>query len=140
MSGPAFIPADRDLSRVDRTLHSKFLALQAKALEIGSPIFATEGMRTKERQAYLYALGRTITGLYADGRRIKIVTHAEPGESMHETGRAIDFAFERPKGQDIWKGPWFKIGELAEELGLEWGGRWVGRKQDMPHLQLPEET
>lgn len=127
MSLPIFVPADRDLSRVERELHSKFLALQAQAAAKGHPIFATEGKRTKDRQAYLYALGRTLPG--------RIVTQAEPGESLHEQGRAIDFAFDVPKGQDIWDGPWELIGELAEELGLLWGGRWT--RPDRPHVELP---
>lgn len=120
------VPADRDLSRVHRTLHSKFLALQAVMQELNAPIFATEGHRVKERQAYLYAIGRTLPG--------RIVTRARPGESMHERGLAIDFAFERPKGLNPYVGPWETAGAEAEKLGLVWGGRW--KHPDRPHLEL----
>lgn len=128
MSAPAFVPADRDLARVHRTLHSRFLALQAVMRELLDPIFATEGMRIRERQAYLYAIGRDLPG--------RIVTYAKPGESLHERGLAVDFAFDKPKGGNIWKGPWEVVGEQAERLGLVWGGRW--KRPDRPHLQLAE--
>lgn len=129
MTDPPFVPADRDLTRVERELHSRFLALQGLAREAGHPIFATEGARTRERQEYLYALGRTLPG--------KIVTHAMPGQSLHEKGRAIDFAFEKPKGENIWSGPWEAVGALAESAGLVWGGRWS--HPDRPHVELKEE-
>lgn len=130
MSVIVFVPADRDLSRVERELHSRYLAAKGELAEEGIHIRETEGKRTSERQAYLYALGRTLPG--------RIVTQAKPGRSLHETGRAIDFCFDLPKGQNPYadKLPWARVGEVMEKHGLKWGGRFS--RIDRPHVELPE--
>lgn len=132
MSEPAFVPADPDLNKVERELQSRYLAGKAELAEEGIHIRETEGLRDPKRgrQAYLYALGRTLPG--------KIVTNAKPGRSMHETGRAIDFCFDLPKGQNPYgeKLPWARVGEVMEKHGLKWGGRFS--RIDRPHVELKE--
>jgi peptidoglycan LD-endopeptidase CwlK len=65
--------------------------------------------RSAAYQAKLYAQGRTTPG--------PIVTHAKPGTSYHERGKAghIEVAFKDR----------FTMGEIAENAGLVWGGRWT---------------
>jgi peptidoglycan L-alanyl-D-glutamate endopeptidase CwlK len=94
----------------------------------------TNTLRTHADQAKLYAQGRTTPG--------KIVTWAKPGSSAHNYGLAWDFVPLRI-GKPVWTTRaaadlrlWTRMGEIAESLGLEWGGRW--QKVDMPHIQIRE--
>jgi peptidoglycan LD-endopeptidase CwlK len=96
--------------------------------------------RSYGEQGALYAQGRSRPGL--------IVTNAMPGESAHNRvigGRAAALAFDVVPilaGKPIWSlegrniDLWKHIGETGERLGLEWGGRWIGRAADFPHFQL----
>lgn len=136
-----FVPPERHLGHLCRALCLRWIGLEAGALERGFPIFLTEGWRSKERQLYLWSLGRTQTGEFIDPVKHRgVVTYAKPGESLHEQGRAIDVAFLRPKGKDIYVGPWDKLGALGVECGLVWGGNWPAPKTDRPHFQLPEDV
>ena len=112
-------------------LRMKWLRLAEACLALGFPIFLVEGYRTARRQEMLYAQGRSAPG--------NIVTHARAGCSMHESARAIDFAFRAP---DPWssKNPWVTVGHMAVALGLEWGGDWSEKKIDKPHLQYNPEN
>lgn len=86
-----------------------------------------EGLRTPERQAALYAQGRTTPG--------KIVTNTL--RSRHLNGEAADIAWLDKRGRPTWNAPaahWDLLGSAAEAHNLEWGGRWTMR--DMPHMQL----
>jgi len=98
---------------------------------LGKPVFVFEGFRTRERQAALYAQGRTAPG--------SIVTNAKPGESLHEKGKAVDVVFEKT----LWSNPpedWALLGMLAKAFGKElgvpvtWGGDW--RMKDFPHFEV----
>lgn len=90
----------------------------------------TEGVRSFEKQAALYAQGRSIPG--------KIVTNAQPGYSFHHYGLAFDSCFQGPdpfleknqKGYFYWR----EYGRLAEAHGLVWGGSFRLIK-DRPHCQ-----
>ena len=66
-------------------------------------------------------------------------SRAKPGESLHNfrPALAFDVAFLRPDGGTTWEFHHFeRWGELAEEIGLEWGGRWPFLV-DGPHVQWP---
>jgi hypothetical protein len=59
-------------------------------------------------------------------------------ESNHEYGTAFDVV-PLKDGRAWWSAPievWTKIGEIGESVGLKWGGRWEGKKQDLPHFEL----
>ena len=85
-----------------------------------------EGFRHPERQAELYAQGRTTPGA--------IVTFAKPGESLHEYGLAFDLV-EIKDNKALWiNDNWAKIGELGKSYGFRWGGDFISIK-DNPHFE-----
>lgn len=101
------------------------------ALYKNTPLRVTEGIRSMERQAALYAQGRETPG--------KIVTWSKPGTSLHHYGLALDVCF---KGADPYleKHPdgnflWGEYGRFSVAHGLIWGGLWDGRP-DRPHVEL----
>ena len=96
------------------------------------------GLRSWQQQDYLYSLGRTVKNMdgYSKDKPFgNIVTKARGGDSWHNYGLAVDIVF-KPAGAWSWdpKLPWKKLGELAENQGLEWGGRW--KFVDLPHVQM----
>lgn len=117
---------------------------------LGCPIFLTDTLRQPDAQDLLFAQGRSTPG--------RIVTSAEAWESWHQPwvqdavsglwkALAFDIGFrppddpETPEREDhhgvSWDGPWDLVGPMGEHLGLEWGGRWKGKKRDRPHFQDP---
>jgi peptidoglycan L-alanyl-D-glutamate endopeptidase CwlK len=101
----------------------------------GHPVEIFEGLRLNARQDELYAKGRTEPG--------EKVTNAKAGESRHNPkddddnplSEAADLVFVgiAPWGPEH---PWQLLGELAESVGLTWGGRWTIR--DLGHVELPK--
>jgi len=101
--------------------------------------------RSGEEQNALYAQGRTAPG--------PIVTNAKAGQSKHNTftwcpaAEAFD-AVPLLHGKPIWEDPrdldhdwtndfgWKVMGEVAEEVGLDWYGRLGAKFREAPHFQL----
>ncbi|MEJ8846222.1 M15 family metallopeptidase [Variovorax rhizosphaerae] len=83
----------------------------------GYDLALLEGYRSPERQAKLAALGEH-------------VTRAKANQSYHQHGLAADNAFYRNgklviTEKDPWAMEGYRLyGEVAESLGLVWGGRW----------------
>lgn len=94
--------------------------------ELGKPMRLVEGFRSMERQAELYAQGRTKPG--------KIVTNAKPGQSQHNLGRAADLCFQKT-GYSAPEADWQLYGMMAKSFGAEWGGDWKGFV-DRPHIEV----
>lgn len=99
----------------------------------GLNVIITDGSRTYEEQAAIYAQGRTEPG--------PIVTKAKPGSSWHNFGIALDFGIFDGTDENGGVGhyhdespDYHTAGKLAEGLGLEWGGDWKSI-QDEPHVQ-----
>lgn len=112
-------------------LHPKVRELAIKLLQEckkqGLNIKIGETYRTKERQDYLYAQGRTRSGI--------IVTYVR-GSSMssyHQWRLAFDI-FNNVRGAEYDINILKKAGKIGEKLGLEWGGSWSGF-MDTPHFQ-----
>lgn len=117
-------------------VHPQLVAVVKRALEL-SPVDFTviEGVRTKERQAELYAQGRTTAG--------KIVTKSLVSRHFVNEktgfGHAVDIV---PLPID-WNNqkPFLLVAEAmkkaAEELGVKitYGGDWRTFK-DLPHYQM----
>ena len=119
---------DRDLSKLHPVMRKAAEKLQ-KALDQESiPMKAFEAYREPERQAHLYAKGRTAPG--------PKVTNAKAWESYHQYGLAVDFVrFEQ--GNWNWndttpkqKKQWDRFHELARDLGLE------PLSFEKPHVQI----
>lgn len=129
---------DRDRVRLVG-VHPKLVAAVEAILgamaDRGHPMFVVEGVRTPERQAALYAQGRTVAGVivtHNDG--VIIRSNHQPRED--HWGHAVDCAFLSgdPFSQTH---PWEDYGALAEAHGLRWGGRFT-TILDLPHVELIE--
>jgi len=102
------------------------------AKELDAYIF--EGLRTFERQTKLYAKGRNSKGKIINKK--KVVTNTKAGYSFHNYGLACDIVCKDKKGNWTWQSQnWQKLGELGEQFGFTWGGRWKGFP-DSPHFQI----
>jgi len=91
-------------------------------------LLVTSTFRDHESQGELYEQGRTRPG--------KIVTNAKAGESWHNYRCAVDVV-PLVNGKPNWDGSdpiWQTIGELGEQAGLEWAGRWHSFKE-LAHFQ-----
>lgn len=94
-----------------------------------------QGLRSWAQQAELWAKGRDGQGNVVD--EAQIVTKAPPGHSWHEFGLAADCCPRLLKSKPNWDDgnpKWQRYGQMAESLGLVWGGRW--HRPDLPHVQL----
>lgn len=103
------------------------VALITRAAAEGIPLVAVSCYRTAEKQAQLYAKGRTAEG--------KIVTNARPGYSWHNHRRAFDVAVLDAQGNPSWPNDtalWNRIGALGQSVGLSWGGDFG----DRPHFDF----
>lgn len=116
------------IARLEPVIQPKARALLEAARAQGIELTVTQGLRTMEEQAALYAQGRTAPG--------QVVTNAKPGSSWHNFGLAFDVAVV-VGGKPTWPNDqalWNKIGELGKAQGLIWGGDFQSFK-DMPHFQ-----
>lgn len=127
-----------DWDKLDSVFRRKLEAVFADLAGRGIRLRLVEGWRSQQRQAWLYASGRTRPGpilTYADGRRKK---------SAHQLGVAADVYFEDADGK-AYLPPWngqeetlpreFKLlRSSARAHGLVWGGEW--KMRDTPHLEL----
>ena len=96
--------------------------------ENGIDLLVTSTYRDHESQNALYAQGRTKAG--------KVVTNAQGGQSYHNWRCAVDVV-PLINGKPNWDSSdpvWAKIGELGEQAGLEWAGRWRTFKE-LAHFQ-----
>ena len=112
-------------------------ALAKKARDLASvlsfPIRVTQGLRSWNEQAKLYAQGRTAPG--------PIVTRAAPGHGWHEFGLAVDVVPDDPNQpgfQPDWNQThpqWQCMETAARALGFACGADFR-TFPDAPHLQL----
>jgi hypothetical protein len=61
------------------------------------------------------------------------------GQSRHEKGGAFDALPDGAKQGDTSDPRLAELGALGESLGLTWGGRWEGKKNDPWHFELAVE-
>ncbi len=89
-------------------------------------------------------LTATFRSLEEQEREFREGQGAPPGQSLHNFDKAyaFDVAFDPNLSDGIGNQltyifHWYQLwGELAEEIGLVWGGRWP-RLVDGPHVQMP---
>lgn len=90
----------------------------------GLTVIITQGVRSAQQQAALYAQGRTKPGKVVtacDG--VKHPSNHQPKADGY--GYAVDVAWRHADGTISWEGPWPTLGKLALAHGLIWGGSWV---------------
>jgi peptidoglycan L-alanyl-D-glutamate endopeptidase CwlK len=124
---PMLSSADRRWERMEASFVQTLLRVFKVMKEVhGYDMVLLEGHRSPERQAMLQARGPT-------------VTHAGPGQSYHQHGLAADCAFLRGgqlviSERDAWAMRGYELyGQVAEQHGLTWGGRW--RLMDFGHVE-----
>ena len=113
-----------DLSPNMQSLYQQFNEAMQDA---GIDYIVTCTYRSQAEQDRLYAQGRTAPG--------KIVTWTR--RSRHTSRKAFDICI-MVNGKPDWcidNPDWTRAGEIAESVGLEWGGRWA--KPDFPHIGEP---
>jgi peptidoglycan L-alanyl-D-glutamate endopeptidase CwlK len=94
------------------------------AASFGYSLLVTQGFRSIAQQNALYAQGRTRPG--------KIVTNAKGGQSLHNFGKAVDFAFINKAGEVDWNITLYKrLGAWAQTAGAKWK-----RFKDYPHVEI----
>lgn len=125
---PQLADADRKWDLLDADFRQRLLlAFKLMRERHGYEMVLIEGYRSPERQALLQSLGPG-------------VTNAGAFQSYHQYGLAADCAFMQDgklviSERDPWALRGYQLwGEIAESLGLTWGGRWT--LMDFGHAEL----
>lgn len=119
--------ASREWMVLDDDFRQRLLTVFHLMAKRGYTMVLIEGYRSPERQAFLASLGAH-------------VTNAGAFQSFHQYGLAADCAFIRNgklviSERDAWAMEGYRhYGELAESVGLVWGGRW--KLMDFGHVEL----
>jgi peptidoglycan L-alanyl-D-glutamate endopeptidase CwlK len=125
---PMLVSASRDWNKMHADYTQRLLMVfKIMKEKHGYDMAILEGYRSPERQNRLAAMGSNVTS-------------AAAFQSWHQYGLAADCAFLRDGKLVITeKDPWAMrgyqlYGEVAESLGLTWGGRW--KMMDFGHTEL----
>lgn len=116
---------DRDLLHLHPLVRDAVRQTLSACEQANLPFKVFEGYRSPDRQAALYAQGRTAPG--------KIVTYARPGESFHQYGLAVDIV-GFVNGQWTWDLPqlaWTHMQAFGRKFGLR------TLSFEAPHLEWP---
>lgn len=129
----------RDYNKLSPFMQEVHAVFMQRCRDEGLDIVTICTDRSDAEQAALYASGRTKPG--------PIRTNARPGESAHnatdEDGKPASEAFDIgviQHGKYIGDGKhphYLRAGEIGEELGLVWAGRWTGKLRETGHFQNP---
>lgn len=134
---------------IDPDFARKCKAVLADIRAKGGQWYLFEVLRTRERQRFLFAIGRSTKELRANGysmseidqlRRqgakvsIPQVTGVLDSRHMHGVAADIVPLINGEPSWDIPKEQWNLIGSSARAHGLTWGGNW--KSVDRPHIQL----
>ena len=126
---PALASASRNWELLDADFKQRLLHIfKIMREQYGYEMTLLEGYRSPERQASLQASGAGV------------VTNAGAYQSYHQYGLAGDCAFFREgklviSERDPWAMRGYELyGEVAESVGLTWGGRW--KLMDFGHVEL----
>lgn len=125
---PQLGSADRRWDLLDADFRQRLLlAYRLMRDEHGYDMVLLEGYRSPERQTALANLGAH-------------VTNAAAWQSYHQHGLAADSAFMSAgklviSERDPWAVKGYELyGEVAQRVGLTWGGRW--QNADLGHVEL----
>jgi peptidoglycan L-alanyl-D-glutamate endopeptidase CwlK len=121
------------------TVHNMLNNHLALCKAAGIDVVVTSTYRDKEAQHLLYLQGRS-----QDGKQVvdimRVVTNADAGESFHNYRVAYDLMIIR-HGKIVKNAEdplWLKVGELGEQVGLTWAGRWKGKLRESCHFQFTD--
>ena len=125
---PMLVNASRNWGLLHPDFHQRLLmAFKIMKEKHGYEMTLLEGYRSPSRQNLLASIGNQ-------------VTNARAFQSWHQYGLAADCAFWREgkliiSEKDPWAMRGYRLyGEVAESLGLTWGGRWT--MMDFGHTEL----
>ncbi|WP_428828261.1 M15 family metallopeptidase [Azonexus sp. IMCC34842] len=125
---PDVVHASRNWNLMDQEFTQRLLVVFKLMKERhGYEMVLIEGYRSPERQAKLLEQGSHVTQVGAN-------------MSYHQHGLAADSAFFRDgkvviSERDPWAMRGYELyGQVAEQVGLTWGGRW--KMQDYGHVEL----
>lgn len=125
---PMLVNASRNWGLLHPDFHQRLLlAFKIMKEKHGYEMALLEGYRSPDRQNLLASIGTQ-------------VTNARAFQSWHQYGLAADCAFWRDgkliiSEKDPWAMRGYRLyGEVAESLGLTWGGRWT--MMDFGHTEL----
>lgn len=128
---PLLGPASRNWQMLDGAFAQRLLLVfKIMREKHGYEMALLEGYRSPERQNLLAAAGPG-------------VSNARAFQSYHQFGLAADCAFFRDgklliSEKDPWAMRGYRLyGEVAESLGLQWGGRWTMMDFGHTELRLP---
>lgn len=128
---PLLGAASRNWQLLDQDFRQRLLLVFRIMKQLhGYDMALLEGYRSPERQNLLAAAGPN-------------VTNAKGFQSYHQYGLAADCAFFRDgklliSERDPWAMRGYRLyGEVAEALGLHWGGRWTMLDFGHTELRLP---
>lgn len=111
-----------DLNELHPLVKEQAILLMDKCKQQGLNAKIIETYRSQERQNYLYEQGRSRPG--------QIVTWTK--SSNHTARKAFD-VIQNVKGDEYNSAFLTKVGKLAKEFGLDWGGTWS--TPDKPHFE-----
>jgi peptidoglycan L-alanyl-D-glutamate endopeptidase CwlK len=117
----------RSLEDLHPIVREKVIEFKDLCAKEGIDVLITCTYRSAKEQDDLYAQGRTKPG--------RIVTNAKGGQSWHQWRVAFDFV-PIINGKAQWNDieTFNRCGLLAEQVGLEWAGRWKSFKE-LAHCQ-----
>ena len=125
---PMLVSASRDWALMNPAFAQQLLKVfKIMKEQHGYDMAILEGYRSPERQDKLAGMGSS-------------VTNAAAWQSWHQYGLAADCAFLRNgkiviSERDPWAMRGYQLyGEVAESVGLTWGGRW--QMMDFGHTEL----
>lgn len=125
---PMIVSASRDWQLLNAAYQQRLLhVFRIMKEQHGYDMAILEGYRSPQRQNMLASMGSN-------------VTNAAAFQSWHQYGLAADCAFVRNgkiviSEKDPWAMRGYRLyGEVAESMGLTWGGRW--KMMDFGHTEL----
>jgi peptidoglycan L-alanyl-D-glutamate endopeptidase CwlK len=125
---PMIVSASRDWALLNAAYQQRLLhVFRIMKEQHGYEMAILEGYRSPQRQSMLAQMGPN-------------VTNAAAFQSWHQYGLAADCAFVRNgrvviSEKDPWAMRGYQLyGQVAESLGLTWGGRW--KMMDFGHTEL----
>lgn len=119
------------LSGLAPSFRGRLVMLEQLLEAEGIPFSISDGYRSEatQRAAYEHWLA---TGGANGGRNLAgnvVPSISPPGRSKHEVRYAADLGGPRNARE------WQRLGELAESIGLGWGGRWA--RPEVWHVEDP---